>query len=218
MYVIINSNQKGMIDMFSIKNDELSMYEINNEYIEYLRKFDKRVSMKGERKFYGILVQSNNVDYYIPFTSKVNKKTNSKLTINIKDRGNNIAKLLLNNMIPVKEDNTKLVDVKTHVQGTYFESELRYLRTKKVREELLRKINNIFDVLNDETDTDYKFFKNICCDFKILEKKCEEYYKQKNEFIVFVDIIKEICYNKNVRLKKQLKNNFFKEVTAYDCR
>lgn len=42
--------------MFKIKNNELSMYEINNDYIEYLRKFDLRVSMKGQRKFYGILI------------------------------------------------------------------------------------------------------------------------------------------------------------------
>lgn len=161
--------------MLKIKNNELSMYEINNEYIEYLRKFDKRVSMKGERKFYGILVQSDSVEYYIPFTSKVNKKTNTKLTINIKYRGKNIAKLLLNNMIPVKEYNTKLVDVKNHAQSTYFESELRYLRNKKIRGELLKKINNIFEVLNDKTHKDYKFFKNICCDFKILEEKCNEY-------------------------------------------
>lgn len=98
--------------MFKIKNDELSMYEISNDYIEYLRKFDLRVSMKGQRKFYGILVQNNNVDYYIPFTSKIDKKTNSKLTINIKEGRKIIAKLLLNNMIPVKEKNTKLVDVK----------------------------------------------------------------------------------------------------------
>ena len=37
--------------MFEIKNNELSMYEINNDYIEYLRQFDNRVSMKEERKF-----------------------------------------------------------------------------------------------------------------------------------------------------------------------
>lgn len=144
--------------MFKIKNNELAMYEIDNEYIEYLRKFDKRVSMKGERKFYGILVQSNNIDYYIPFTSKVNKKTNSKLTINIKNGKTIIAKLLLNNMIPVKENCTKLVDVKNHAQSTYFQSELRYLKTKKVRDELIRKINNIFNTINNKEHKDYIFF------------------------------------------------------------
>lgn len=78
-------------------------------------------------------------------------------------------------MIPVKENNTKLVDIKNHSQSSYFENELRYLRRNNVREELIRKINNIFDVLNDINHKDYKFFKNICCDFKMLEKKCKEY-------------------------------------------
>ena len=40
---------------------------------------------------------------------------------------------------------------------------------------MLRKINNIFDVLNDKKHNDYLFFKKLCCDFKILEVKCVEY-------------------------------------------
>lgn len=163
--------------MFKIKNNELSMYKIDNDYIEYLRVFDRRMSMKGKRKFYGILVQSNNIDYYIPFTSKIDKKTNSKLTVNIRYSGKIIAKLLLNNMIPVQEKYTMLVDVKNHKQRTYFENELRYLRNSKVIEELIKKINNIFSILSDKNNSDYEFFHKLCCNFKLLEKKCNEYIK-----------------------------------------
>ena len=87
--------------MIKIKNGKLKMYDISDEYKKYLSKFDSKVSLKESRKFYGILITKENVDYYIPFTSKVHKKTNSKLTINIKRQNKVIAKHLLNNIIPV---------------------------------------------------------------------------------------------------------------------
>ena len=87
--------------MIKIKDNKLKMYDISNEYKKYLSKFDAKVSLKDNRKFYGILINKKGIDYYIPLTSKIHKKTNSKLTINIKNENKTIAKLLLNNMIPV---------------------------------------------------------------------------------------------------------------------
>ena len=87
-----------------IKNGKLIMYDISEDYKQYLRQYDNKVSEKESRKFYGILISKDNTDYYIPFTSKIEKKTNSKLTVTVKDTNNCvIAKLLLNNMIPVNE-------------------------------------------------------------------------------------------------------------------
>ena len=163
--------------MFKIKNEQLKMYDISEEYKDYLRKYDYRVSQKENRKFYGILISKDNTDYYIPFTSKTNKNTSPKLTVNIKDGKEIIAKLLLNNMIPVSIKDTKLVDVSKSKYKDYYENEISYLRSKKVKEELLRKINNMFYVLNHKEHRDFKFFKNICCDFKLLEEKCKKYEK-----------------------------------------
>lgn len=59
--------------MVEIKNGQLVMYDITEKYKDYLRKFDNRVSQKENRKFYGIIVTNNDMDYYIPFTSKINK-------------------------------------------------------------------------------------------------------------------------------------------------
>lgn len=36
----------------------------------------------------------------------------------------------------------------------------------------------MFKVLNDEKHYDYLFFKQVCCDFKLLEEKCKEYNKK----------------------------------------
>ena len=168
--------------MITIKNGQLLMYDISNEYKDYLRKFDSRVSLKESRKFYGILVTSNDIDYYIPFTSKVNKKTNSKLTLTVKDSKNNvIAKLLINNMIPVNEKDSLVVDIEKEKFKTYFNSEIQYLRKKKVKNELIKKVENVFNILNDDKHKDYIFFRKLCCDFNLLETKCKEWNLKKGK-------------------------------------
>lgn len=112
-----------------IKNGKLLMYDISEDYKNYLRNFDNRVSMKENRKFYGILITKDNMDYYIPFTSKIEKKTSSKLTVNVKDTNNRIiSKLLLNNMIPVGKNDTILVDIKTSEYKDYFNREIICLK------------------------------------------------------------------------------------------
>lgn len=159
-----------------IKNGQLIMYDISEEYKKYLQNYDNKVSEKENRKFYGILISKDNIDYYIPFTSKVNKKTNSKLSINIKDKNNNIiAKLLLNNMIPVNEIDSSIVNINESKYKDYYNAEIEYLRNEKVLEEILRKTENIFEVLKDKNNPDYYFFKNLCCNFSLLEEKCKEW-------------------------------------------
>lgn len=165
--------------MIRIKNGKLKMYDISNEYKKYLSQFDRKVSLKENRKFYGILVKKEEKNYYIPFTSKINKKTNPKLTITIKNRNEIIAKLLLNNMIPVNMEDTSVVDIVNSQYKTYYMNEIRYLHSKQIENEIIKKINNIFGVLEDEQHYDYLFFKRLCCNFVLLEKKCEEYH-QKN--------------------------------------
>ena len=159
-----------------IKNGQLKMYDISENYKKYLRKFDNRVSKKEERKFYGILITKNKTDYYIPFTSKVNKKTSSKLTVNVKDKSNRvIAKLLLNNMIPVKEKYSYIVDINKSKYRDYFNKEIAYLRKERIIQEVLKKSENIFNVLQNPDNNDYEFFKILCCNFKLLEEKCNKY-------------------------------------------
>lgn len=160
-----------------VKNGHLMVYEVNYEYRKYLEKFENKVSQKDNRKFYGIIVKKNKYEYCIPFTSKV-KHRNSKLTINIKSKNRIIAQLLLNNMIPIKENQVKLVDIEKEKYSDYLKSEIIYLSNKKIINEIVNKTINIFKVLSNAENIDYRFFKKLCCDFKKLE---QEYFKYNDE-------------------------------------
>lgn len=157
-----------------IKNGHLLIYEVDSLYRKYLEQFESKVSQKEGRKFYGIIIKKDEYEYCIPFTSKV-KKRNSKLTINIKNKNKIIAQLLLNNMIPVTEKCTKLVEIEKEKYVDYLKSEIIYLNNKTVTKEIITKVSNMFKVLENNENIDYTFFKEICCDFKKLEKIYKNY-------------------------------------------
>lgn len=53
----------------------MKLYAVSDEYINYLRNFDKRVYdnkeeiRKATRKYLGIVLKINNLNYYIPMSS-----------------------------------------------------------------------------------------------------------------------------------------------------
>lgn len=135
-----------------IKEGKFSVYEIDPMYLKYLSKYDKNVRKKSNRKYYGILITKEKTDYCIPFTSKV-KKRNPKLTINIKN------------------DKSKY----------YLYRELYFLRKYDVIQEILNKAEKVLNVLNDKNNIDFDFFKVVCCNFKLLEMKSNEWKNINNK-------------------------------------
>lgn len=73
-------------------------------------------------------------------------------------------------MIPVTEKHIKLVEVEKEKYSDYLKSEIVYLTNKKVINEIIMKVSNMFVVLENKKHIDYNFFKSICCDFNKLEK------------------------------------------------
>lgn len=164
----------------SIINNEIKIYAIEKQYIEYLHKFDNRVSLKENRRFSGIILRVNSIHYLIPLTSRPlrnnGKKRNSRTTVEIYNEHRElIAALLINNMIPVSESSYSLIDVKNEPYKDYLNNEIIYLRNEKVKREITRKVENVFRMVIDEKD---EFMTKFCCDFETLEKKCLEYNTQ----------------------------------------
>ncbi len=52
-----------------------------------------------------------------------------------------------------------------------------YLRKEAIVNEILEKTEKVLKILEDKTHHDYRFFKGICCDYQLLEQKCQEYIK-----------------------------------------
>lgn len=50
---------------------------------------------------------------------------------------------------------------------------------RHIRRILETKGNNIFEILENTKHVDYLFFKELCCNFKLLEQKYREYNEKK---------------------------------------
>ena len=172
----------------------MKLYEITDEYINYLRKFDNKVydnkeeNRKVMRKYLGIVLNINQLNYYIPMSSpkKSDYKNNDirKSVIPIiriisNEEVDNIpvlkGTLRISNMIPVPDSELILYEPKNEKNKNYkilIEKELEFIGKN---EELIRKYANIL-YKQKMNNYDVSYIKNVV-DFKLLEEKCIEYKK-----------------------------------------
>lgn len=161
----------------------ISLYEIDDEYIEYLRKFDKRVlSTKMEdrhysRKYVGILFHNKDVCYFIPLSSYKPETYDGMYESKSLKKIGDMAVLRINNMIPVIDGVVNRIDfsfVLDEKYKTLLQNEYRILKS---REREIRTDSRIvyFYRLNEENKD--KPLYQICCDFKLLEEKSKLYKK-----------------------------------------
>ncbi len=173
----------------------MEIYIINTDYINYLRKFDKRVMINEEdgstRKYVGIVFQIGSFNYFVPLSSpkeesdyviikNVKRVRKSVVPIHriIVGSGNNenfLGKLKFSSMIPVIDSELSLLDVENIKDNKYkllIQNQIRYIRKNK---QLLEE--NHARVLYNQKSNNYKDIKYLqnTVDFKLLEQKYQEY-------------------------------------------
>lgn len=164
----------------------LKIVRIDSDYCDYLRKFDNKVAYnkndKKLRPFIGILFQIEKCQYFAPLSSPKPKHKNMKNKLDFfKIKDGELGAVNFNNMIPVKESNYKLIDLN---KDTVTIEELKY---QKLLKEQLNWLNANYKQVKNKSFKLYELYnsgklpENIklrCCNFKVLEKICEEYNKQ----------------------------------------
>lgn len=163
--------------------DSLALVRLNTEYCDYLRKFDNNVpynySEKELRPFIGVLFEVNNCKYFAPLSSPKPKhlKLKSKLDFLKIDNGR-LGTINFNNMIPVTENNIIRLNLD---KECLTKSEEKYIKLLK---EQLFWLNRNDDKLYGRSKKLYDKYINgtldlniakRCCNFKLLEEKCNEY-------------------------------------------
>lgn len=158
----------------------ISIYEVDDEYIEYLRKFDKKVmsskigDRKQTRKYLGLLHHNKEHKYFIPLSSyKPEVYDDMHESISLK-KIKRMAVLRINNMIPVIDEVIHKVDFDS-VDENYkclLRSEYRVLKTRE--REIRTDARIVYFYRLNHKNKEKKLY-NICCDFKALEEKSLEY-------------------------------------------
>lgn len=161
----------------------LRIVRVNSNYCDYLRKFDSKVAYnkneKELRPFIGILFKINDCQYFAPLSSPKQKHKKMKNTLDFfKIKDGNLGAVNFNNMIPVKEENYSLIDLNAQTLNM---EEQKY---QKLLREQLSWLNSNYNQIKNKSFKLYQLYnsgklpdriKSRCCNFKLLEEKCDEY-------------------------------------------
>lgn len=155
------------------KSDILKFYEVDNNYIQYLKKFEPKIpnfNYKNNNKFVcGIVLKINKCNYYVPVSSN---KIIFKSSLPIYDKSKITSTLKFSFMFPIPNSccSVKNFNAVNMPYKRLLQKELKYCNS--IRDDIRQKAKDIYDtVINKES---YIMVKN-CCDFKLLEQKCIEY-------------------------------------------
>lgn len=155
---------------------KFKFYHIHDKYIAYLYSAERKVqhNKHQHRPYVGIVLQINDIDYYVPLESP---KPNH---INIRNGGpvlkldnGNLGLMGFNNMIPVPD--SALVPFNFN--------ELDDEKYKNLLINQLRYCNNNRDLILRRAQSTYNkvvykkvpMYTKVCCDFSKLEKMCPKY-------------------------------------------
>lgn len=162
----------------------MKFYHITDEYINFLRSYDVKVSQNKQesRPYVGVVVQIEDIKYYAPFTSPKAKHIKMK---NGKDfrkiQGGQYGAINFNNMIPVPDEALLLIDINNEADEKYKRLlQNQYQAIKADSAAITKTASKLRKLVLTEEEKLTEFDKRIkarCCDLKTLESVYNEFEK-----------------------------------------
>ena len=166
---------------------ELKLVKIDTDYCDYLRQFDNKVpynyAKKAIRPFVGILFEVENCKYFAPLSGSKTKhlKIRNNLDFMRIDNGK-LGAINFNNMIPVDNKNIEYINFNV---ATKLKQEKQYL--KLLKEQFYWLNRNKEKIYKTSEELYHRYINNIlprnikdrCCNYPLLEEKCNKYNNSK---------------------------------------
>lgn len=155
----------------------LKIYYLDENYINYLRKFDSKVAYnkKMTRPYIGVVYTLNGLNYFAPLSSPKPKhlKMSDKAIDIFKIRNGELGIININNMIltPIECITEVLPTITDEEYKTLVKGQTTFINNHK--KDLFTKIR-YFTLQYDKGNLPEKV-KERCCDFRLLEEKCHDY-------------------------------------------
>lgn len=168
-----------------LKIGKLNFYIIDDNYIKYLSQFDKHIAYnKSEKRPYiGVIIAVEEHYYFAPlFSPKQKHKTyKDNLTffkiVNEKTK-NDLGIIRFSDMLPVPPECVYLLDIKNKSYGykRLLSEQYSYINKPEHRQKIIDKATRIYDIVtSNKKNKVSKFYKDLSCNFKLLEEKYLEY-------------------------------------------
>ncbi|PEF45136.1 hypothetical protein CON22_17785 [Bacillus cereus] len=165
----------------------MKIYRVKDKYIDHLYKDEPNNKVmfnkpeKHPRPYVGVVLSINEYNYFVPMSSAKEdrgKNLNRRVNTTIKDGDVIVANLKFNNMIPVPksqldEPDIKDILIKEPQYGRLLEKERQFV--KENSDDVLKKAQSVYTKVVDKK---LPFFKNLCIDFKEMEKSHDRFIQQ----------------------------------------
>lgn len=156
--------------------DTLKIYRISDKYIRFLKSRDDRVqdNKNRHRPYVGVVLLVGSYRYFVPMESPKPNHKNIKPGRHIMRLDNGQLGLLgFNNMIPVHDSALITFDIEKEPDAKY--SELLKRQAAFINRHKADVLNHASQTYYSVTSKKNKFLLGICCDFKKLERACNQY-------------------------------------------
>ena len=176
-----------MKDKKKIKLEKLNFYIIDDEYINYLSQFDNHIAYNKNQKrpYIGVVIIVEEHYYFAPLFSpkKKHKTYKDNLTffkiINTKT-SKDLGIIRFSDMIPVPKECVCLLDWKNKSYGykRLLSEQYSYINKTENKKKILNKSEKLYNIVTKLHKSKMsKFYKDLTCNFKLLEEKSAEYKK-----------------------------------------
>ena len=159
-------------------NKTIVLVRIDSKYCDYLRQYDNRVPYnyagKVKRPYVGVLFEVNSNKYFAPLSSPKPKHLKLKNKIDfLKIDNGNLGAVNFNNMVPVKDDNIIHLNLEDEDRKDTKLLKEQIFWLNRNREKLYNKSKQLYDRYKKGILSTNII--NRCCNFPLLEEKCNEY-------------------------------------------
>ena len=167
------------------KINKLNFYIIDDNYVSFLGQFDKHIAYNKNQKrpYIGVLIIVDNHRYFAPlFSPKPKHKTyKDNLTFfRINNSKNELGIIRFSDMIPVPQECVYLLNLKDKSYGykRLLSEQYSYINKTNNRIKIIEKAEKLYSIVTTDSKSKMsKFYKDLSCDFKLLEEKSKEYNK-----------------------------------------
>ncbi len=159
-----------------MKKNKLIIYEIKEEYTEFLRKYENKIGEKEKRPYVGVVLEVNNKKYYAPMSSPKEKykNINDRKRVDIyKIANGKYGVINLNNMMPIVDDAIIKIDVENHKDGELFKNQIKDINSNKKK--IIKKAERLHKIIKSNAPAEG--LRKRCCNFELLEEKSKQWKK-----------------------------------------
>ena len=162
----------------------MNLYKTDINYYNYLHYYESKVPYiddeKINRPFIGVVLNVNGKNFFAPLTSPKKKH----LTMNdmldfLKIDSGKLGGINLNNMMPIPKSYLNKIDINNIKDIQYRNlliNQIKWISNNRLRIE--NKARNLYYLIINGNVT--KKLEERCCDFRLLEQKCDEFMKENN--------------------------------------